>query len=238
MSILLQGFRGEKSVIKQHVCIYVYGFPGGARGKKSPPANAADARDMSSSPGVDGSHGVGKGNPSCITAWKILWTEKPAWLQYTGSNRVYMHIYVKYIYTYIYMSGQFLSLPWLLHNKNLKGLKQQTSYSSVQLKQTDLLLERHMAAGRPQRSHPPHSFWLPPLYTSLFSFWLRPVQNRACSHHQSMKGNANRHTSRPIDKCNLFNSRLCCVYLPIIQCYNQMYFCVECLQTLNGLLAA
>ena len=73
------------------------------------------------------------------------------------------------------MSGQFTSLPQLLShcNKNLddglKGLKQQTSYSSVQLKQTDLLLHRHsqdMGVNQLQRSHPPHPSWLPPFYTS------------------------------------------------------------------------
>ena len=190
-----------------YVCIYVYGFPGGARGKKKSPCQCS------------------RGKRHEFKPWggRIPWSRKgQPFLYYCLENSMdreaclaTVHRVEQSIYAYIYMlsiyilnicvcvcvcvcvSGQFISLPWLLHNKNLKGLKQQTSYSSVQLKQTDLLLDRHsqhMAAGRPQRSHPPHSFWLPPLYTSLFSFWLRPVQNRACTHHQSMKGNVNRHT--------------------------------------------
>ena len=40
-------------------------------------------------------------------------------------------------------------------NNSLNGLKQQTSYSSIHLKQIDLSLDKHsqdMGAGRPQRS--------------------------------------------------------------------------------------
>ena len=56
-----------------------------------------------------------------------------------------------------------------LQLKFVDGLKQQTSYSSVQLNQTNLLLHTHsqdMGANQPRRSHPPCPSWLPPFYTS------------------------------------------------------------------------
>ena len=49
------------------------------------------------------------------------------------------------------------------------------------------------------------------------SFCSCSVQIRACTHHQSMKGNANGICSRPIDYRKLYNSRLCCLCHPIIQ---------------------
>ena len=82
-------------------------------------------------------------------------------------------------------------------NNGLKGLKQQTSYSLVPLKQTDFLLDRHsqdMGAGWSQSGCLPHPCWLPLFILPVSSFWLCPVQNRACTYHQSRKGNTNGHT--------------------------------------------
>ena len=105
-------------------------------------------------------------------------------------------------------------------NKGLKGLRPQTNCSSVQLKQTDLLLGRHsqdVEAGRPQRSRPPDSSWLPPLYTSVFSSWLCLCKRGLVPTICQWKGMQVSKHSRPVDSCNLRNSRLCCVCLPIIQ---------------------
>ena len=43
---------------------------------KNPSANAGDARDMSSIPGLGRSPGVGNGNHSSILAWETPWTEE------------------------------------------------------------------------------------------------------------------------------------------------------------------
>ena len=51
-------------------------FPGGAV-VKNPPANAGDARDVGSIRGLGRAPGVGNGNPLCILAWEISWTEEP-----------------------------------------------------------------------------------------------------------------------------------------------------------------
>ena len=105
-------------------------------------------------------------------------------------------------------------------NNWLKGLKQWTSYSSVQLKQTDLLWDRHsqeIGTGWPQTSHLHNPFWLHAFNTSLSSFWLCLVQNQTCIHHQSSKKMQMGIHSRMIDNCKLYKSRLCCVCLPIIQ---------------------
>ena len=80
------------------------------------------------------------------------------------------------------LSGQFISLSWFLSRDNkiwnrLLGVKQQTSYSSVQLKQTYLLLDRHsrnMGAGQSQRRRLGDPSWLPPFYTSCLLFFLVP----------------------------------------------------------------
>ena len=48
---------------------------------KNPPANAGDAGDTGSIPGLGKSPGVGNGNHSSILAWKIPWTEEPGRLQ-------------------------------------------------------------------------------------------------------------------------------------------------------------
>ena len=44
---------------------------------KNPPANAGDARDVGSIRGLGRAPGVGNGNPLCILAWEISWTEEP-----------------------------------------------------------------------------------------------------------------------------------------------------------------
>ena len=94
------------------------------------------------------------------------------------------------------LSGWFISFPWfclIITKIWSKGPKrvEQTSYSSVQLKQTDLLLAQHS-----QRS-PPHLFYWSCLASHFIlpvsSFWLRLVQSRACTHHQPVKENANGH---------------------------------------------
>ena len=62
------------------------GFPGGTV-MKNPPANAGDARDVSSIPGSGRSPGGGQEgmatHPS-VLAWRILWTEEPLGLQFIG----------------------------------------------------------------------------------------------------------------------------------------------------------
>jgi len=52
-------------------------------------ASAGDVRVTGSNPGSERSPGGGHGNPdSHILAWRIPWTEEPARLQFTGSQRV------------------------------------------------------------------------------------------------------------------------------------------------------
>lgn len=125
------------------------------------------------------------------------------------------------------LSGQFISLPQFLspQNKNLeqtKGFKT-TDKSQFRLAQAaDLLLDRYsqnVEAGRSQRSHRNDPCWFPLLYfpSPPFDCALCPVQNRACTHHQSRKGMQLGIRWRPIDNCKLYNNRLCCVCLPIIQ---------------------
>ena len=55
---------------------------------KNPPANAGDVRDVGSIPESGRSPGEGHGNPLQARAWRIPWTEEPAGLQSTGSQRV------------------------------------------------------------------------------------------------------------------------------------------------------
>ena len=62
------------------------GFPGGAV-VKNPPANAGDARDVGSLPGLGKSLEEGNGNPPILT-WEIPWTEEPGGLQSIGSQRL------------------------------------------------------------------------------------------------------------------------------------------------------
>ena len=60
--------------------VKISGFPGGSVVKNSP-ANAGDARDEGSTPGLGRSPGEGNGNPnSSIRAWRIPWTEEPGGL--------------------------------------------------------------------------------------------------------------------------------------------------------------
>ena len=56
---------------------------------KNPPANAGDAGDMGSIPGVERSLvGGGMATHSSILAWRIPWTEKLGGLRSVGSQRV------------------------------------------------------------------------------------------------------------------------------------------------------
>ena len=108
-----------------------------------------------------------------------------------------------------------------LWNNRLQGLKQQTSYSSVQLKKTDLLLDRQSQDIGAGDSKGVIVVLIPPGF-SLFmlpisSFWLCSVQNRACTHHQSRKRMQMGMCSRLIGNCKLYDNRFYCVCLPIIQ---------------------
>ena len=60
--------------------IIYWSFPDGASGKKNPPANAGDPRDVGSIPGSGRSLGIGSGTHSNILAWKIPWAEEPGGL--------------------------------------------------------------------------------------------------------------------------------------------------------------
>ena len=56
-------------------------IPTGGAVVKNLPANAGDARDSSSIPGLGRSPGVGNGNPLLHSCLEILWTEEPGKLQ-------------------------------------------------------------------------------------------------------------------------------------------------------------
>ena len=56
------------------------GFPGGAV-VKNPAANAGDARDAGSMPGLKRLPRGGNSTPFSILTWKIPWTEEPSVLQ-------------------------------------------------------------------------------------------------------------------------------------------------------------
>ena len=63
------------------MCFYsFYCFLGGAL-VKNLPTNAEDPRDAGSIPGSGRSPGEGNGNPFCILAWKIPWTQEASGLQ-------------------------------------------------------------------------------------------------------------------------------------------------------------
>ena len=62
-------------------------FPGGSVVKNSP----ANARDTGLIPRLGRSLGVGNGNPVYYCCWKIPWTEEPARLQSSQSQRVGHH---------------------------------------------------------------------------------------------------------------------------------------------------
>ena len=55
---------------------------------KNPPANAGDAGDTSSIPGLGRSPGGEMATHSSILAWESPWTEEPGGLQSMGSPRV------------------------------------------------------------------------------------------------------------------------------------------------------
>ena len=55
---------------------------------KNPPANAGDARDMSSIPGLGRPLEEYVATHYSTLAWRIPWTEEPAGLQSMGSHRV------------------------------------------------------------------------------------------------------------------------------------------------------
>ena len=55
---------------------------------KNPPANAEDARDMSSIPGQEDALENEMAIHSIILAWEMPWTEKPGTLQSMGSQRI------------------------------------------------------------------------------------------------------------------------------------------------------
>ena len=55
---------------------------------KSPPAHARDIRDVSLIPGSERSSGGGSGNPLCILALRIPWTEESGRLQSIGLQRI------------------------------------------------------------------------------------------------------------------------------------------------------
>ena len=55
------------------------GFPSSAL-VKNPPADAGDARDVSSMPGLGRSPGEEMATYSSILVWKIPWTEEPGGL--------------------------------------------------------------------------------------------------------------------------------------------------------------
>ena len=59
------------------------GFPGGSV-VKNPPANAGDARNSGSIPGLGRFPGKGNGNLLQFLAWEIPWTEEPGGVQSTG----------------------------------------------------------------------------------------------------------------------------------------------------------
>ena len=59
------------------------GFPSSAL-VKNPPADAGDARDVSSMPGLGRSPGEEMATYSSILVWKIPWTEEPGGLWFMG----------------------------------------------------------------------------------------------------------------------------------------------------------
>ena len=60
--LILLGY-GSKSFGLQGPLLLCRGFPGGASGKKNPPTNAGDIRDVGLIPGSGRSSGEGHGNP-------------------------------------------------------------------------------------------------------------------------------------------------------------------------------
>ena len=121
----------------------------------------------------------------------------------------------------IIMSGQFIFLPQFLppHNKNLEWWIKVFKIGKLQLSlaQADRNFTRQTLPKYESR---------PTLKEACFRLLASPtlyfqsppcaMQNRAYTHHWSMKGNANDIHLRLIDICKLYNSRLC-LCLSIIQ---------------------
>ena len=84
------------ALCSQEICIYTYIYTKWAsqvaKVVKNLPANAGDAGDTGSIPGLERSPGVGNGKThSSILAWKIPWTEEPGELKSMGSQRARHH---------------------------------------------------------------------------------------------------------------------------------------------------
>ena len=71
-----------------------WGFPGDSA-VKNPPANAGDARDMSSIPRSGRVPGGSMATHSSILAWEIPWPEEPEGIQSMGSQRVIHNLVTK-----------------------------------------------------------------------------------------------------------------------------------------------
>ena len=94
----------------------------------------------------------------------------------------------------IYFSSSVLVMTEIW-NDGLKGLKQQTSYNSVQLRQTDLYyqtLPRHGSRLTP-RVIKKISLGFPLFILPISSFWLCPVQKQGLYPPPIKRGNASRH---------------------------------------------
>lgn len=124
------------------------------------------------------------------------------------------------------LSGQFISLSWFLSCDN-KNLEQTTGCKTTDKLTAQFSSSRHIfyqtyTPETWEQANPKGVVLVIPLGFPVFilpvsSSSLCPVQNRACTHHKSMKGNGNGHMLWPVDNCKLCNSKLCCVCLPMIQ---------------------
>ena len=120
----------------------------------------------------------------CQRVWTWLKEQESQWKLVSKRDRVALKSWKCQVCLFLFFSSCLMATE--IWSNGPKGVGQQASYSSVQLKQTDLLLVQH-----PQRS-PPHP--VDPLgFPFLHFFLIMPRWNRACTHHQSMKGNANGH---------------------------------------------
>ena len=78
--------------------LVLMGFPGGSE-VKNPPANAGDAEDAGSIPGLGRSPEGAMAISSSILAWKFPWTEEPGGLQEepgvtNSQTRLSMHAHI------------------------------------------------------------------------------------------------------------------------------------------------
>ena len=100
-------------------------------------------------------------------------------------------------------------------NNGLKGLKQQTSYSSVPLKQTDFLLDTPKTW---EQADPKAAVFLIPVGFLVLYFLSPPFGCAQCkiglvpTTSQGKEIQMGIH-SRPTGNCKLYNNRLCCVCL-------------------------